>query len=212
MRGWAAGAVVAMATYAALLALGNPEAAWVVKPVPVALLCAGVVWTARDGAGRWLALGLGMSALADAIIEVHFLAGLAIFLAAHLAYVAAFTLQSPHVAPVRALPFAAIVVAASSVFVPAAGGLGPAVGAYAVAIGTMGWRASARIGEGRGGWLALAGAVLFMGSDTLLATHQFVTPLDHRDALVMSTYWSGQLLIALSARPMDPVSESGAAP
>lgn len=192
-------AVLAMGAFAGLRGIGEIGVASLVKPAPVALLALGVA-TTRAGPGvRWLTVGLAMSAIADFAIDRHFLVGLAVFLAAHLAYIAAFVREAPRLAPLRAVPFVALVIGAGSVFVPAAGGLGGPVGAYTVVIGLMGWRAAARAGAVPLGTMGLGGALLFMASDTLLATNLFVRPVPYESALVMSTYWAGQLLIALSA-------------
>lgn len=197
MRAWSAASVVAMVVYAGLLASGRADVAWFVKPLPVALLAAGVLSTARAASGWWLGAGLVLSAVADVAIEVQFLAGLGVFLVAHLTYIVAFTVAERRPAWGRAVPFVALAVGTGLVFVPAAQDLGVPVAVYSCAIAAMGWRAAARLGVD-GGLVALVGALSFMLSDSLLAVDRFVTPLPYRTLLVMGTYWLGQLLIAQS--------------
>ena len=63
----------------------------------------------------------------------------------------------------------------------------------------MMWRAAARVRAGESaGWIALAGALVFGLSDTLLALHRFHAPIALPSAIIL-TYWAGQLGIALSA-------------
>src|SRR5438093_1270345 len=50
------------------------------------------------------------------------------------------------------------------------------------------------------GGLALAGALLFMLSDGLLATDRFARRFAAADAALMTTYYAAQTLIALSVR------------
>ena len=45
---------------------------------------------------------------------------------------------------------------------------------------------------------AIAGALLFMGSDTLIAWNRFVQPLRWAPVTIMVTYHAGQLLIVSS--------------
>ena len=74
------------------------------------------------------------------------------------------------------------------------------VGLYALAIAAMMWRAAARVRPGeRAGWIALAGALCFGLSDTLLAIHRFRSPVPGASYAIMLTYWAGQLGIAASA-------------
>jgi uncharacterized membrane protein YhhN len=76
------------------------------------------------------------------------------------------------------------------------------VAVYVSVIAIMGWRAAARAGPAPAlsGALALAGALLFMVSDGLLAVDRFARPFRAGDAAVMTTYYAAQTLIALSVR------------
>ena len=198
-----------MALYGVAHLAGSDGLVQIVKPIPVALLALGLATIEGRAVRWWIVLGLALSAVADAVIDASFLAGLGLFLGAHVAYLVGFTADRASLKLGRALPFALIVGLAASQFVPAAGDLGPAVAAYTVVIGLMGWRAAARTGSNPGAWTALVGVCLFLASDTLLAIDRFLVPLEWRTGLVMSTYWSAQLLIALG---MAITSRAGAAP
>jgi uncharacterized membrane protein YhhN len=176
------------------------------KPVPVA--CLALATMAASGRyARLLALGLLVSATADVAIERSFVAGLGLFLLAHLAYVAAFLEGRPPLRPLRALPVLAALGAAFSAVAPGLGPLRLPVIAYMAAIGTMVWRAAARVGRNgparAAEWSALGGAVLFATSDTLIAIDRFRAPVPGAGIAVIVLYWAGQLGIALSARGPD---------
>ena len=49
------------------------------------------------------------------------------------------------------------------------------------------------------GWLAAAGALLFMVSDSVLAVRQFRGPYPRAQALILSTYWLAIALVAAAA-------------
>lgn len=165
------------------------------------LALAVLVWTARRGAlGALAAAGLLVSALADVAIERTFPGGIALFLLAHVLYVAAFVADERALRPWRALPFVLYAASMYAFLRPYLGALAAPVGAYVVAIASMMWRAAARVrgGEAAGRW-ALAGALAFGLSDSLVALHRFHTPLPGASLAIMLTYWAGQLGIALSA-------------
>ena len=48
-------------------------------------------------------------------------------------------------------------------------------------------------------WAGLVGALFFVFSDSMLAFHLFETPIQLGGAVVIVTYWLGQLGITLSA-------------
>jgi uncharacterized membrane protein YhhN len=162
-----------------------------------------VLWAPRSAYRNWLAAGLALSLAGDVLIEWRFLAGLAAFLCAHVAYATAFVSDTARPSWSRALPVAAYAVGFTAFLWPDLGPLRPAFLAYAVAIGTMLWRASARVGHRgqatRGEWAALVGAILFALSDSLIALHRFHAPIPAADVPIMLLYWAGQFGIAWSA-------------
>lgn len=151
-----------------------------------------------------LGAGLALSLAGDVLIEWRFLAGLAAFLCAHVAYATAFVSDTSRPSWPRALPVAAYAAGFMAFLWPELGPLRPAFLAYALAIATMLWRAAARVGHRgaatAGEWAALAGAILFALSDTLIGLHRFYAPIPYASVPIMLLYWAGQLGIASSAR------------
>src|SRR5262249_46347809 len=100
-------------------------------------------------------------------------------------------------------PFLAVAAVLTARLWRRAGALRWPVAAYVAVISAMGWQAARRAGAlltpEPSGVLALAGALLFMTSDGLLAFGRFVQPFRAGDAAVMATYYAAQALIALSA-------------
>jgi len=191
-----AAAAAAALAFLAGMALDLPLLRLLTKAVPVACLAAVVAGANRSPTSRLVASGLSLSALGDFLLEARpslFLYGLLAFLAAHLAYVAAFLTVSRRLLLLRALPFASW---GAGAFWLLGGGLGDLrfpVAVYMAAIVTMMWRASGA------GALALVGAVLFGASDSLIAFDRFKAPLTWAPVPIIVLYWAGQLLIALFA-------------
>jgi uncharacterized membrane protein YhhN len=130
----------------------------------------------------------------------RFTFGVAAFLLAHLAFIVAFVVDG--VAPVPTAIAAALVTVLA---LPIArrllaalrdsderGLVGPVL-AYLVVIGAM-----VAAAAGTGSAVALAGAVTFLVSDTILAWNRFVRPIPLGRPLVMITYHLGLLGIVLS--------------
>jgi uncharacterized membrane protein YhhN len=131
-----------------------------------------------------------------------FVWGLGFFLVTHLCYISAFMLGVGwRVSDVLwAIPFA---VYAAGIYSGVKGGTGPMWGpvlGYRTAISVMGWRACVRAirrGDGSGA-AALAGAILFIFSDSMIAWDKFHQHFWWKELGVMSTYYAAQTLIALS--------------
>jgi uncharacterized membrane protein YhhN len=202
----------AVAALAALLHLFAKEYLGPLDPLakmtPV-LVLAVLVLRAPPSPARLLAgVGLLLGAVADAVIEFSFLGGLAVFLLAHVLYVAAFVRFEPRLRLARLGPVALWAALVLPVLVSQAGALALPVLAYGLVIFTMIWRAAAAT-ESFGwnaGTLGLAGALLFGLSDTLLGYSRFapqgqtgaLTAPPASNFLIMGTYWGGQTLIAIS--------------
>lgn len=199
-----AGLLAAAAHLAATLT-GSPTLALLSKPIPVLLLA---VWLQPvDRSPRLVAGGLVLSALGDLLLEISptlFVAGLATFLAAHLAYIAAFLGRSR----IAALPYSIPVgLFGTVVFVwllPKLGSMTVPVLAYVIVICLMMWRAWALVADRSitrsQAWCAALGAGSFGISDTLVAWNRFVEPVLALQILLMLLYWAGQWGIAASAR------------
>ncbi|CAG9782628.1 unnamed protein product [Diatraea saccharalis] len=147
--------------------------------------------TARGWYARRIALGLALSAVGDALLVFpqRLAGGMAWFAGAHVAYMAAFGWRP------RAAALGAALAAATALFCcqlrpPAE--LRVAVPAYSVLLGGMAWRGAAR------GGTSAAGALLFLLSDAILSYSLFAGPVPYKQAVVMSTYYLGQLGIAVS--------------
>jgi uncharacterized membrane protein YhhN len=209
VRALAAVAVVAAVLYLAGLATHQPDLCLVTKPVPALALAALVVSRRRDAYGAALAAGLMLSAGGDLLLEMpgRFVAGLAAFLCAHVAYTAAFLRDERRLRAERAVPFAVWLLAAFAWIRPGLGDMTVPVVVYMLAIGTMMWRAAARWDEHPGARAAVIGAVLFGLSDTLIAIDRFRAPIPGAPYAIILLYWAGQAGIAASALPAaDPRS------
>jgi alkenylglycerophosphocholine/alkenylglycerophosphoethanolamine hydrolase len=187
------------------LAVDSPLLRLAAKPVPVVCLAVWVGAYGRSVSSRAVCAGLLLSALGDALLEASprlFLAGLLAFLAAHVAYTAGFVRESRRWCIARGLPFALWGVVG---YLAMRGGLAelraPVI-VYLTAICVMMWRAAALPGhEGpvrRFEWLALAGAVLFGMSDTLIGLDRFRAPISGARVPIIVLYWLGQVGIAAS--------------
>jgi uncharacterized membrane protein YhhN len=132
----------------------------------------------------------------------RFLLGLVSFLAAHVAYILAFTSGVPLGGPP---PVLLALVTAAALLVwrvwPSLGPLRIPVLGYTATILLMVWQAWGRhhLVPGPATAFAAVGATLFMTSDALLALNRFWRPLPLGQALIISTYVGAQALIALSA-------------
>ena len=173
---------------------------YLIKAVPaasLALLAAGHI---PGRQGKLLAAGFLFSTGGDIALELdrdgYFVVGLALFLVAHLFYSAAF-LQDARPAAARRPAMVLLLVYSSLLTIllwPALGEFLLPVLIYIVAITAMGVIAAMR--PGPGAWLVVAGAFLFILSDSLIAINKFLRPVPANRFAVMSTYYSAQFLIA----------------
>ncbi len=177
------------------------------KPLTVILIIAVAVLVtpAVSEPYRWLiVVALAFSLVGDVFLMLRsdrFVAGLVSFLGAHLVYAAAFAqgveLPGHWLAWVGA---AALLGIANIAILPALGRLRAAGTIYALAIAVMAAFAALRWGQGvapRAGFAAV-GALFFVVSDASLAVDRFVRPFRAGQLLTLSTYYTGQTLIALS--------------
>ncbi|MBV8979671.1 MAG: lysoplasmalogenase [Acidimicrobiia bacterium] len=186
------------------MARSNKRVEYVCKPaVMVALIVVALVLHPTHGGRRdWFVAALVLSMLGDIFLMLPrdlFVAGLASFLLAHLAYVVGFR-QHGGSAVAWALAAAAVVVVDATLARPVLGAvrrrhaelLVPVV-AYLVVISAM---ASAALATGIA--LAIAGAVLFIASDTLIAWNRFVGARPWMPLAIIVTYHVGQSGLVLS--------------
>ena len=133
----------------------------------------------------------------------QFLIGLICFLITHICYIVAFLLDSRFGRPLW--PYVLLALIAIAIFELLSGGIDAKmklpVAIYAAALSLMTAQALARRLQlkTKSSELAAIGAILFLISDITLACDRFVTGLIAAHAIILSTYYAAQLLIALSA-------------
>lgn len=152
-------------------------------------------------------VGLVFSALGDAFLiwqdQGYFVHGLLMFAVTHMLYASAFGMRplalrtGLMMAVLSCLAYALLYPCLSDAFTYP-------VGVYVALIGFMSWRALAglRLVGAAWRWTELAagsGAVLFIISDLTIALNKFCFLVPYSRALIMSTYYAAQMLIALSA-------------
>ena len=181
----------------------------ITKPIPV-LLMAYWVSTLRVRGRYQLAImiGLLLCALGDILLELSeatFLLGLIAFLLGHVAYVVAFLQDNRKLCPLRAAAAYTYGLLAFG-FLVRTGTLADMripVMIYVAVISIMLWRAASRVKMPGvpvfSAWAGLVGALFFVFSDSVLAFRLFETPIQLGGAVVIVTYWLGQLGITLSA-------------
>jgi uncharacterized membrane protein YhhN len=154
--------------------------------------------------GYWIVAALLLSLAGDVMLldKKQFLAGLAFFLLAHVAYCAAF-ISVLHATPnliwlVALVPLGVLIV---WYLRPGAGAYTGPIAAYAVAILAMVWLAIGVFEQTQSlsTGLSLGGALLFLSSDTVLAANRFRHPFAASQLVVLSTYYAAQMLLAASA-------------
>ncbi len=172
------------------------------KPLPMLALIAWTWRRAPNPTGRAVVVALALGLAGDMLLEISsatFIAGLIAFLLGHIVYGAAFTRQVRALHLGLAVPWLLLVGAVYAILGDALGGMLVPVVAYMVVICGMAWRASARAaGLGGRALLGLAGAVLFVFSDTLIALDRFGEPIDGVRPAIILTYWAAQAGLAAS--------------
>ena len=191
----AAFAVFAVVDWLAV-ARGAKRLEYVAKPAALAAL---VGYAASGAASAWLMVALSLSLAGDVFLMLPadlFLAGLGAFFLAHLAYVASFQASvGARLACWIVLTAIASPIASQVLRAVAGSGLRVAVALYMLVLTLMVASAVAS-----GSVVAAAGAVLFLGSDSLIAWNRFVRPVPAAEPLIMVTYHLGQLGLVSALR------------
>jgi alkenylglycerophosphocholine hydrolase len=156
-----------------------------------------------------IAAGIALCMVADVLLEFRqtgFLYGMGVFLLGQLTFASAFRMKDAAMRPEAAVVFVLWLGAAFTVIAPGLGTLRFPVMAYMAAIGVMMWRAAAWFVASRtsgsvpvAATLALAGAVIFGVSDTVIALDRFHAPVPAARYIIILTYWAALWLIAASA-------------
>jgi uncharacterized membrane protein YhhN len=159
---------------------------------------------ARQRYANLVLAGLACSLVGDVLLMLptdQFVPGLVSFWIAHLFYIAAFRSGIRGFGPSwLPLPFCAFGLATLWILFPGLGEMKLAVIGYLLVILTMAWQSAVRWNARRdqSSVLALSGALLFVASDSSIALNRFHTRFYLADALIMSTYFVAQWLIASS--------------
>ncbi len=188
--------------------IGNLWLIYIFKPLATTLIffLAFTNWAkSKLPFALWISIGLVFSLLGDILLiwpDQLFVAGLAAFLLAHLAYLVAFTRDAEFPAN-WPLWLAFLTIAAANFFalkpnLPS--GLALPVALYAVALSTMTAQAAGRalLLRNSSAKLAAIGALFFLLSDTLLAWNRFHHPIPLASLLILAPYYAAQLLVAQS--------------
>ena len=165
-----------------------------------ATICAALLalFAAFTGGGAYaytIAIGLFICAIADMVLETHFIPGMGVFALGHVAYIVAF-FQKGGLNLYSIIIYALMVVAtyfvAKSLKEKTKENIAPYVG-YAHIILLM-LAISIFVNP-----FAFVGALLFAVSDSMIAYRLFFGPAKFNDYLCITLYYLGQYLLALSA-------------
>lgn len=188
----------------------RPIVTYISKPLTTTLILVPVLALLPSSDGAYVALiagGLAFALLGDVLLmlpEDRFVLGIASFAVTHLIYIAAFIfVGGMALINISTVPLIIFAIFMTRLLLPGVQkSLRLPVLAYIVIIATMveqGIGAAVR-SQSAGMALAAVGALLFLVSDSALAVNRFRVPFKAAQALVLSTYWFGQWLIALSTR------------
>lgn len=209
--GWLILALMGAATYVYGLTVHATLLCLLVKPMPVLALLGWLHDAPPSEYRRWISLGLIFSLVGDVLLAWPgdlFVFGLGAFLLAHLAYLKAYLSDCRR--PALLSLALASGLGATLLGILISSGLGPLlvpVIVYGLAISAMLWRALARLGTEvpeRSAWLAAAGALAFVFSDSVIGINRFVAPFHAAPYLIIISYWLGQWGIAASAFSQKP--------
>jgi len=175
----------------------NRRLEYVAKPATLVALAA---WAATGGhPSPWLLAALVLSLAGDVLLMLptdRFVAGLGAFLAAHVAYVLRFEAPLGERLPWLGVPLVLALPVAGRILRAAGSARRRVVlAAYGVTIAAMVASALAS-GDGR----AMAGALLFLASDGLIAWTRFVGPVPGAAVGIIVTYHVGQLGLVAALR------------
>jgi uncharacterized membrane protein YhhN len=204
---WAFLAVAGVLAIGDWLAVSTSSAPleYMCKPGTMAALVAvAVVLDPNNGAARaWFVFALLLSLLGDVFLMLpsdRFVAGLASFLVAHVAYVGGLTRDGGSVGAVviAAIPVVLVAVLLGARFLRAAlaGGARELVVPLVAYMAVIAAMVSCALASGN--FLAAIGAILFMASDATIAETRFVQPRSWGPLFIIVTYHLGQAGLTLS--------------
>lgn len=180
---------------------------YIFKPLTMIFILAIAFEGPTSAYRHWIIAGLCLSLVGDVFLMLpedrahRFITGLASFAVAHLCYIAAFSLSHPVTAPLW--PLLPLGLISAGILIPIWSGVGALKGpvlVYTLVLVIMAFEAAGQFfaKPSLATTFSLAGAVLFMASDSLLAVNRFRRPFRSAQALLLSTYFLAQWLIASS--------------
>lgn len=200
-------AIISGGVYIWAARAGSPTLRYIFKPLTTVLILALALLLPDEVSPLYrtlIAVGILFSLGGDIFLMLPrnaFVWGLASFLVAHLFYIAAYISRAGlQMNWLLLAPFVLYGAVLLYLLLPHTGAVRVPVILYAVVLMAMGWQAAALWWAVRdtAALLAMAGALLFIASDSILALDKFRAPIPQRDLLIMSTYYGALLLIAWS--------------
>ena len=180
---------------------------YLVKTIPILCLAVLAFSNIPEIKGILIGVGLLFSGCGDVLLHIdgvaYFVYGLGSFLIAHLFYIAAL-IRQPAITRSRLPVLLSIglygVIMGVQLF-PHLGDMLIPVATYLFIILAMG--ISAALGTANH-TLVIAGALLFILSDSLIAINRFLTPVPLSDFLIMMTYYLAQFFITFGSSKRGP--------
>ena len=198
--------------YLLIILLGHDDIAWYIKPFLIPFLLLGVYFHSDFHSKKVLLTALTFSWFGDIILlfsdrdEMYFIIGFIAFLLSHIAYILLFNKQiKPKNTKNKAVFWmggTAIImylIVMIALLLPSLGDLTILVFVYALVIsimllfafkGFLMWKTPAN-------WYILIGAVIFVGSDSILIFDKFYKSLVLNSFIIMLTYLVAQYLIVV---------------
>jgi uncharacterized membrane protein YhhN len=215
---WINGLAYAAVTGGAIVGevTGEHALVYFCKPLMMVILSSWFFFRSRRFGDRFtLLIQVGMlfswigdiALMFDHLDQFYFIVGLGAFLLAQLCYAMGFAQNIADAGPSPGLLYGILLAALVATFGALFGVdlinrmedlIVVPVGIYAAAITLMGITAALRFGRTYlpSFLLVFIGALLFMASDSILATHRFARPMSHAGWSVLLTYAAAQWLIA----------------
>ncbi|MBI3130726.1 MAG: lysoplasmalogenase [Acidobacteria bacterium] len=190
---------IALSAGAALQAVRageHPRRFYLLKPLTTALILASAALAPPRPARGWVVGGLVLSLIGDICLMFPgnraFLGGLGSFLAAHLAFIAAFSVGlPPGLPPLWTVGLGCYALAMLTLLWPRTGRLRIPVAIYGLVLFAMALaaaRAHHLLGTPASLW-GVAGALTFIASDSALAANRFLRPHRRAQLVILGTYW-----------------------
>jgi uncharacterized membrane protein YhhN len=197
--------LVAMAFYFIGIYTDSFIVRMITKPLPIVTML--VLLKPINHYSRFIFSGLLLSVIGDLLLEYDaslFIYGLIAFMLAHITYIVAFFKRSKRIAPI---PLALLMIFGIVIYwllYPGLGNMAHPVLIYIIVILIMSWRATAQGNFHKNSIYAVAGSILFVTSDSLIALNKFYVEIEYHRYLIMLSYWAAQSLMFYSAFADQP--------